>query len=401
MSKARRFDLVDRKADKAELTEQGFLRIPAVLTRTGVFDYRKADGTLIRELRHPDDVFEKASLESLRMAPVTDDHPSVFVDPENAKELTIGWLGDSIEVLEDRKVTSTVVVSDKKTIAKIDAGKVELSCGYTADLVDESGVYEGQRYDLRQKNIRYNHVALVDRGRAGPEVRLRLDSDDANMVESVKDEKLKEAPEMEKIKIDGKEYEVDKKVADAFNAFMKKTEDEMTKMKDGAKEKADLEKEKSDMAKELEKTKKDSQEALDAIKAKLDHAEKSLNKKEDSMNKDEILKLVKERKKIEDVAEKVLGTEAKMDSSDLELMKAVIMKDDTTAQLEGQSEIYIKGRFDALAAEVAKRSVRATEIGTIITDGRKPEEFDAKTAKERAHKDSLDAWKQPTSVVKK
>lgn len=401
MSKARRFDLIDRRTDKAEITEQGFLRIPAVLTRTGVFDYRKADGTLVRELRHPDDVFNKESLDSLKMAPVTDDHPSVFVAPENAKELTIGWVSDTIEIVDDRKITSTVVVSDKNTIAKVDAGKVELSCGYIADLVDESGVYEGQRYDLRQKNIRYNHVALVDRGRAGPEVRLRLDSEDASMVESTKDDKLKEAPEMEKIKIDGKEYDVDKAVADAYNAFMKKTEDEMTKMKDSMKEKADMEKEKSDMAKELDKTKKDAQEALDALKAKLDHAEKTLSKKEDAMDKDQILKLVKERKKVEDVAEKVLGTEAKMDSTDLELMKAVIMKDDETAVLEGQSEIYIKGRFDALASELGKRQVLSTKIGTIITDGRKPEEFDAKTAKERAHKDSLDAWKQPLSATKK
>ena len=38
----------------------------------------------------------------------------------------------------------------------------ELSCGYYCDLDETPGEYEGQRYDARQRNIRGNHLALVE-----------------------------------------------------------------------------------------------------------------------------------------------------------------------------------------------------------------------------------------------
>ena len=382
--------------DKAELTEQGFLRISAALTRTGVFIYRRADGKVVRELRHPEDVFHPDSLKTLRMCPLTDDHPKDFIKPENFKELAIGYVSDTIEVTDNRLLDATVVVSDKSAIAKVDGGKVELSCGYLAELIDESGEYEGQKYDLRQKNIRYNHVALVERGRAGPEVRLRIDSDDATMVESGKEDKsFKEDSTMNKIMIDGAEYEVEQKVADAFNAFMKKNDEKMSKMKD-------MDKEKKDLADEIEKVKTDSKAAADELQAKLDHAESLLNKKEDSMKKEDILKLVKERKLIEDVATKVLDSAADLDASDLDLMKAVIIKDDATAKLDGQSEIYIKGRFDALASELVKRDARAKEFGNTISPlHKKEDEVSSDVAKKKSHEDALKAWEQPLAVTKK
>lgn len=373
--------------------------VPAALTRTGVFTYRRKDGTVVRELRHPDDVFDEESLKSLRMAPLTDDHPNEFVTPENFKKLTVGYISEKIDN-DGRLVTGTVVVSDKKAIAKADNGKVELSCGYIADLANESGVFEGQPYDLRQKNIRYNHVALVDRGRAGHDVRLRMDSEDAFMVESEnKDEKdlNKEEPFM-KIKIGDQEFEVSKEVADAFNAFTKKQDEDLKKAEDeNAEKKADLEKK----AKDEEELKKKN----DALQARVDHLEKEMKKKEDSaLSKQDILKAVRERKRIEDVAEKVLGSEAKLDQDDLELMKAVILKDDAEAKLDGQSETYIKGRFDALESEVAKRKERADSLGQTILktkDTREDKDFDSETAKTKMHADAQEAWKQPLAAVKK
>jgi hypothetical protein len=173
---AKRIDVV--KMDKGEFTPQGFLRAPAFFTRTGVFKYRKRDGSLVRELRHPDDVFAKESLDSLRMSPLTDDHPPQFINPENYKKYSIGYISEQITT-EQNKISGQVVVADKSAIMKVDTGKVELSCGYFSDLVEEKGTYDGEEYDFRQTNIRYNHVALVDKGRAGSQVRLRLDAHDA------------------------------------------------------------------------------------------------------------------------------------------------------------------------------------------------------------------------------
>ena len=52
---AKRFDVM--RMDKMSVTPQGYIRADAYATRAGVFSYQYADGTVIRELRHPDDVF--------------------------------------------------------------------------------------------------------------------------------------------------------------------------------------------------------------------------------------------------------------------------------------------------------------------------------------------------------
>lgn len=52
----------------------------------------------------------------------------------------------------------------------IDSGKVELSPSYRCDYDFTPGVFDGQKYDAIQRNIRGNHLALVDKGRTGPDV---------------------------------------------------------------------------------------------------------------------------------------------------------------------------------------------------------------------------------------
>jgi hypothetical protein len=49
----------------------------------------------------------------------------------------------------------------------------QLSCAYRYDLDMTPGEWQGQPYDGRMFNIRGNHVALVDEGRAGPDVVIR------------------------------------------------------------------------------------------------------------------------------------------------------------------------------------------------------------------------------------
>jgi len=65
-----RFDAGTLKRDAV-----GALRFDARLTRTGVFAYRMPDGSVRRELRHPDHVFKPDSLKSLALATLTLRHP--------------------------------------------------------------------------------------------------------------------------------------------------------------------------------------------------------------------------------------------------------------------------------------------------------------------------------------
>lgn len=168
-------ELVLRKA------EGGFRRYDVKIARAGVFPYVYQDGSIRMEAKLPDDLFSKTTLDSAKGAPITEDHvpPSDsrgLVTPENYQKYTKGALGDSITV-KDGHICGAETLFDKALIAKVDAGeKVEVSIGFELDIDPTPGEYNGQRYDCAQRNIRINHVAHVDKGRAGDTVRVQLDS---------------------------------------------------------------------------------------------------------------------------------------------------------------------------------------------------------------------------------
>ena len=173
-----RFDLASGTISNVRRTPQGGLVLNARLTRVGVFIYQKGDGKIVRELRPPEEVFDPESLATLAHAPLTDDHPGA-VTPANFKDVTIGHVAGTPKQDGDY-VDSEIRVQDGDAVADVEDGKlVEASCGYTCRLDWTPGVWNGQKYDCIQRKIRYNHVALgpAGWGRAGSEVRLRMDAD--------------------------------------------------------------------------------------------------------------------------------------------------------------------------------------------------------------------------------
>lgn len=179
-----RFDTF--RLDTVEKTATGGLKIQATPTRAGVLTYRRADGSQVRELRHPDEVFRPDSLATLGGAPLTDLHPATgAVTPDTWKSASIGHVGETV-THDGKLVHATVYVHDADAIQKIQSGeRKDLSAGYFADTDDTSGTYDGQPYDRIQRNMVYNHLSLQPPGggRAGPECALRIDSDDAILVD--------------------------------------------------------------------------------------------------------------------------------------------------------------------------------------------------------------------------
>lgn len=174
----RRFDFAKVRS-KPVRTPQGFLRVDANLTRVGVLVYKRADGTEIRELRLPEEVFKADSLLTLANAPITDLHPAEgMVTPENIRELSRGVVTEQIKADGDF-VTAPVIVQDSGMIAMVESGKRrEVSCGYLCQVEMTPGEWRGEKYDRIQRNIVYNHLAFgpVGWARAGSEVALRMDS---------------------------------------------------------------------------------------------------------------------------------------------------------------------------------------------------------------------------------
>tara|TARA_R110000868_G_scaffold269723_2_gene529139 strand:- start:4170 stop:5261 length:1092 start_codon:yes stop_codon:yes gene_type:complete len=215
---ARRYD--SAPLSKATRLDSGAVRASARLTRSGVFAYRQADGSMRREYRPAEEIFAPSVLEALKSAPVTLDHPGREdrgrVTSESWGRLAIGHVGDDVRADETRKYAEgSVVISDAAAIARVDSGARDLSIGFDLDLEMTPGVSpEGEPYDAIQRRIRPNHVAIVPRGRAGSEVGLRLDAFDDEIPNATKD------PAPMKIKIAGKEFDAGSPEAEAAIAAL-------------------------------------------------------------------------------------------------------------------------------------------------------------------------------------
>jgi len=149
----------------------GFMHVDGRISRTGVLRYRDNDGNEWGELRTEDEVFAAESMASFQRVVVTNDHPDAFVSIKNVRDVQGGHLGSAVR-RDGIFVRADVTVTDPATILEIQQGKRQLSCGYTAELVEDEGEFEGEGYSFRQTNIRGNHLAIVDVGRAGPDCAL-------------------------------------------------------------------------------------------------------------------------------------------------------------------------------------------------------------------------------------
>ena len=177
MTRALRYDVF--RLDSINKTPQGGLRIPAALTRAGIFEYKRADGSVSRELRHPEDVFDAKAMASLDCAPLTIGHVGQ-VTPDNWGSVAVGHVVGTPRKDGNFVAADTQVMRGDAVRQVTDGGLRELSCGYSVELDPTPGEWQGQHYDARQREISYNHVALLPEGagRAGPDVRLRVDAKD-------------------------------------------------------------------------------------------------------------------------------------------------------------------------------------------------------------------------------
>lgn len=365
----RRFDTLQAPEWMIEAfkrTQEGFLAGRAVVTNTGVFTYQNADGSIRRELRLPAEVFNDASINSLKMKPLTNEHPADMVTSDNAKLLQVGSTGGSpsadpsfdgnptcmgsgtvydfpngrLPGTDRYHLSVDMTFTDGDTISDVVAGKRALSCGYSVDLEETSGVWMGMQYDAIQRNIRYNHVALVDRARAGDAAKILLRSDSADAICTGRIEINKEdymSENKKTIKIDGMDFQVDPHVGVTLNTLTSRADD-LTKRND------DLSKEVSTLRAER-----------DTLKDKYDAVEKKM-KDSGKVNQEKLDTAVKERLILIEAAKlaemKIDATTTGRAIKETVIATAFPRADKEadklfTEQLAKMDEHYINGRFDA------------------------------------------------------
>lgn len=384
-----RFDVVGR-AGRVRRTQVGGVRVDARLTRIGVLPYTLADGSVRRELRHPDEVFNADSLATLQSAPVTDlAHHRALIGPHNWREAALGH-AENIRS-DSRYVEGELVINDAATAADVENGKLaDISCGYECKLDFTPGEFEGERYDAIQRDIRYNHVAVLQkgRGRAGTDVGVRLDSSDAACIDTSGDK-------MEKtfVKLDGKDF--------LFGSVehVEKIESMHT---------AAVLKFKADAAEELRVVTVDR----DTLQAKFDASEKAKKKLEEELADEKGEKgkaRIRSRLRLLKRAAKFFSDDEDEDEdkfdglSDREVMIKVINTDANwkEAKFDDKSDDYVQALFDS----VSKTFTRTDGIDSVVKQHQQITRSDAaddlvsKAEAERAKKQK-DMWKTPLAASK-
>jgi len=168
------FDRVSHRITSREYTDEGFLKVPGRVARTGIQEYLARElgldgdpNRIVRVYRPEEEVFNDASLGTYDGATVTNDHPKDLVTAKNYKAVAVGEVRGAGRRDGDF-VVCDLIIKDQKTIDDINAGKCELSAGYTAEYAYGPGTTaDGQDYEYTQRNIIINHQAVVTKARAG------------------------------------------------------------------------------------------------------------------------------------------------------------------------------------------------------------------------------------------
>lgn len=316
------------------ITKEGFLKATARVGRPGVQQYIKdidftgddlpenlrikPSGTVINIFRPPGEVFNADSMASFEGKPITNNHPiGAYVDSTNVKRLQVGFSQTVVKAKDGEAIEATLIVQDKLAIKDVQDGKDQISLGYEAMIEWTPGVDETYgTFDGVQRNIHGNHIAIVDRARAGTDFRLNDKQPTKGQIE------------MKTRIVDGKSIELSDDAADIFDA-MKVDKNTMSKTI------VDAETKIKGLVAELETVKGER----DAAKAK------SIT---DADIDAKVAERVTARTKLIDTATKVVG-EIGVDKTDAEIRLEVIKKlGDGKVEVDGKSDEYILAVFDAL-----------------------------------------------------
>ena len=354
-------------------TPQGGLIVDANLSRVGVFKYQMPDGSVRREYRPQDEVFNPDSMNSFAHAPVTDDHPG-RVDANNWRKVAVGHVAGA-PGRKDRFLAGTLHIQHADTIAKIEKGElVELSCGYECRVDPTSGVSpEGETYDAIQRDVRGNHVALGPKGwgRAGPEVRLHLDG--GMSVEDAQEAPVVPVPaQVSDAATFAGMADIDKAALTKAEADLAKANEDLVKVReDAANAKSDAERMKAELATaKAEATTVRAENEVLKLQAKRDADEKSgaAAKAKREAEIDETIK-------VRGDAVKHLGADWKHDGKDIPTIKReVVAKLEPDMKLDGLEgpaldAVYSLALGHAERADSSRASAQAAVAGTRVDSG--------------------------------
>lgn len=362
-------DRTSYRITKRDYTDEGFLRVPGRVARTGIQEYLASElgldgdpNRVVNVYRPAEEVFKPESLNSYDGTDITIEHPETLVDSQNYKDVSVGVVrGQGIE--DNDFVQCDLIIKDKVAVDAVNTGKVELSAGYTAMYEQKDGVAPcGTSYEFTQRDIRINHVALVDKARAGANARI-FDNNRGNRTMIV-------------INLDSGPVEVaDQATATLINndrnALLKRATD------------AESEKEKAE--------------------AKADMLEKDMEEEKKKSSDSAIAKRVDSLMSTRDGAIKIAGDKFACDSTDLPtIQRAALTVSRDSVDWAKKSDTYVQAAFDMemekeendTEEEEKEKENNDSQLSQLSKDAAAKGVKTASDAKSKATLGFTDAWKK-------
>ncbi|MBR6612668.1 MAG: DUF2213 domain-containing protein, partial [Campylobacter sp.] len=168
----------DKATSKRSKDANGFLIIKDnPIAKAGVFDYLlselksdiNADDDRVVKVYRPFDELERIK-DSFANKPIKMNHHWVGDETNTAD----GAIGSIIEADEKNGyLRADLIIYNPELIEKIEAGElIELSPAYTGEEIDEQGRFNGEAYEFKQKLGEVNHLAVVETGRSGKDLKI-------------------------------------------------------------------------------------------------------------------------------------------------------------------------------------------------------------------------------------
>lgn len=352
----------------ANKTAEGYLIARATIAKTGVFYYANSGKY---EAKLPGDLFNPGSLATLKNLPIVSEHPNTFngtIDAYTASNHIKGYTIDEPKVINNKELEITLQIIDADLIDEIESGvRSYISLGMITDLVNENGTFNNKDYQVKQTNIKYNHIAVTSSPRLGEDMKIRLDSN-IDIIES-REEKKK----MAKLNLDGIELEIEDSKAPIVQGYMEKQKVKLDSLASESK-------------------------ALSEQVLKLENEKKVLSEKAVKLDSLDVSALVSERLELVSKAEKVLGkgkVDIKLDSKDI--IGKVVKSKFPNFDLSNASNDTLQARFDSiieLSVDVVddnsnqEGSLNVNDLSGVRTDSVK-EELDPITKAEIAYRNKM------------
>ena len=176
------------------IDDNGFVTIDNnPISRSGVFQYLGSSigapepDRIYNVYRPAEELASAECMDSFKLLPLVDDHTMLGSNekgytPAERKGVQ-GVIGEDV-AFRDGVLYGNLKIFSETLKRLIQSGKKELSLGYRCVYDAVNGTFGGQSYQYVQRNLRGNHLALVDRARCDVAVldsQITMDSFDLNL----------------------------------------------------------------------------------------------------------------------------------------------------------------------------------------------------------------------------